>query len=102
MEQPDLSGSAGEMPPLPPADLPSPEEKRAILNDYRERYGLTNFVETGTLFGDTIAAMQPHFHRLVSIELSEELARKARERFAGQDNVTILQGDSGEVLARVL
>lgn len=88
--------------PLPPSGLPSAEEKRAILDDYRRRYELTTFVETGTLFGDTVESMRPHFHRVVSIELSEDLARRARERFAGCDNVTILQGDSGAMLANVL
>jgi hypothetical protein len=82
--------------------LPTPEEKRAILDGYRRQYGLTTFVETGTLFGDTVEALRSVFERVVSIELSEELAAKARERFAGCGNVTILQGDSGQVLPRVL
>ena len=85
-----------------PTGLPTPEEKRAILDAYRRQYGLTTFVETGTLFGDTVEAMRPNFQRVVSIELSEELAAKARARFAGCGNVTILQGDSGQLLPRVL
>jgi hypothetical protein len=86
-----------------PADpLPSPAEKRATLEEYRQRYGLTTLVETGTLFGDTVEATRAAFERVVSIELSADLAAKARERFRDAANVTILQGDSGEVLPTVL
>jgi hypothetical protein len=78
--------------------LPAPEEKRALLDAYRRRYALTTLVETGTLFGDTVEAMRTKFARVVSVELSEELAARARERFSGIANVTILQGDSGDLL----
>jgi len=60
------------------------------------------FVESGTFFGDMVAAVRPDFDRLISIELSPRLARRARRRFASDGAVTILQGDSGAVLGPLL
>ena len=55
---------------------------------------LHTFVETGTFFGDTTAAMIPYFRKLITIELSKELAALACNRFSSTPAVTVLQGDS--------
>jgi len=55
-------------------------------------------VETGTFKGDTAAALQGSFDRIISIELSQELWAEAAKRFADQPHVQILQGDSAEQL----
>jgi hypothetical protein len=58
------------------------------------------FVETGTNNGDCVAlALECGFQRVVSIELSEHFYRIASERFAGDDRVSILHGDSAAILA---
>lgn len=59
-------------------------------------------VETGTYYGDMLAALRGDFQALHSIELSPRLARRARRRFAGDDAVTIHEGDSGVLLPAVL
>ena len=56
------------------------------------------FVESGTLNGDTVAAMRRHFPMVYSIEVEPTLHEKARQRFAADPGVEILRGDSGEVL----
>jgi len=76
--------------------------KQRTLRRYAEQHGLRTLIETGTYLGDMVAAMRPHFDRVVSIELSPELARRAAARFARDPRVTILEGDSGAVLPRVL
>jgi hypothetical protein len=63
-------------------------------------FGLNAFVETGTYRGDTIAAMRPLFRRLASVELSNEFARRAAERFAADHAVDIIHADSTAGLAR--
>lgn len=78
--------------------IPSYHEKRAILLSYKESHNLSVMVETGTFFGDTVDFFKDKLDQVYSIELSEELAAKAKKRFEGQANVQILQGDSGEVL----
>lgn len=82
--------------------LPSPADhadKQALIRDLAERHGARTLVETGTYLGDMVAAMLGRFDRIISIELSEELHQRATERFAGEDSVVLLQGDSGEKIA---
>lgn len=59
-------------------------------------------VETGTFYGDMLAALSADFDRLYSIELSPRLARAAVRRFAREPRVTIVQGDSGVRLGPLL
>jgi hypothetical protein len=70
--------------------------------DYSRRFALRTLVETGTLFGDTIVATRRRFEHVYSIELSPELHEKAKRRLRRFRNVTLLQGDSAEVLPRLL
>ena len=60
---------------------------------------LSTFVETGTYLGDSVAAAMPLFEELHTVELSEELAAKARQRFREEPRVHVHQGDSAGVLA---
>ena len=72
--------------------------KHRILLDIAEQYGLRIFIETGTYRGDTVAALAAAFDRVYSIELGTELARQARSRFRGHPHISILHGDSGDIL----
>ena len=47
-------------------------------------------------------AVSKDFQRLYSIELSEDLFQRARNRFVTKKHVTILQGDSGEVVRKLM
>lgn len=49
-----------------------------------------------------LALLRNDFDHLVSIELSPRLARRARRRFAEDDRIEILEGDSGDLLGEVL
>ena len=83
--------------------IPTPHEvKQSVLAEYSKAYRLKTLVETGTYLGDMVEAMRRRFRRIYSIELGEELWRKACERFAAIPKITILQGDSGQVLGRVM
>jgi predicted O-methyltransferase YrrM len=86
---------AGRPPP------PPPEVKQYILRSYVERFGIRQLVETGTFLGETTAALAGDVSNVVSIELDDELHRKARERFKRRRNVTLLKGDSAELLPQV-
>lgn len=83
--------------PAPPPHL----VKERALRHYASQYGLRILVETGTFMGDMVEAMKNSFDKVYSIELSEELFRKAKERFAGDRNVELIQGDSGKMIASV-
>ena len=82
--------------------LPAPPlVKQEILRSYVRRYHLSHVVETGTFMGDTVAALAPEVDHVVSIELGRELHLRARERFVRRQNVTVLQGDSANLLPQV-
>lgn len=81
-----------------PAEVPGYDQKRATLNVYKEKYALKTLVETGTFMGDTVEHFKNSFKKVISIELAEDLAKKAQKRFENDNNVVIIQGDSGKVL----
>jgi hypothetical protein len=84
-------------PAPPPAHF-----KRRFLRDLAKKDGLKVFVETGTLHGDTIDALKGMFSELHSIELEDELFRKAQARFRDSPNVHLHRGNSGEELPKIL
>ena len=93
MEEWRLAGS-----PIPPPHV----VKQAVLRDYARRYGLDVLIETGTYYGDMVQAMTYAFRRIYSIELSEDLFRRSRNRFMGQAHIELICGDSARVLPSVL
>jgi len=76
--------------------------KQHNLRSIARRHGLKTLVETGTFYGDMIEALKQDFETIYSIELSDELHKKAVLRFAGQANVELIQGDSGRELKALL
>ncbi len=60
------------------------------------------FVETGTFNGDTAAWASGLFESVITIELSEELHRAARERLALHPNVEVRLGDSRGALREIV
>jgi hypothetical protein len=84
--------------PVPPPDA----YKQMTVTSYGRTFGLTTLVETGTYVGDMVEAQRVRFRRVLSIELSPELCHAARARFARACNVTILVGDSEELIESVV
>ncbi|OQP66902.1 hypothetical protein A3860_00595 [Niastella vici] len=82
--------------------IPPYEEKRQIIKDHQKQFGVNVLVETGTFMGDTVAALKSDFSKVISIELSEELALKAQQRFANEPTVKIIHGNSGALMANLL
>jgi hypothetical protein len=78
------------------------DKKRILIKEYRLKNNSKIFIETGTFLGDTIDLLKNDFEKLISFELSEELAIKAKKRFTNDINIKILHGDSGKLLANVL
>jgi hypothetical protein len=76
--------------------------KQKVVREYGERYGLKMLVETGTYYGEMVAAMKRRFDRIYSIEFVPELAERAQRKFAGEAHVKIFCGDSKTVMPEVL
>jgi hypothetical protein len=82
--------------------LPPPPAKRAhLLRLLRERRH-TVFVESGTYLGDTVAFIAKHAEQVVSVELHDELWRRAVERFADAPNVDIRHGDGLDLVPAIV
>ncbi len=61
------------------------------------------FIETGSFFGDGIQqALEAGFKKVISIELSDKYFQIATNRFRGNPNVLVVQGDSYKVLPQLL
>ena len=84
--------------PVPPPSV----VKQWTIQNYARKYRIKNFVETGTCFGDTLNAVRKIFKNLYSIELSVELYENAKENFSEFKNIHLLQGDSSDILPKVI
>ena len=76
--------------------------KQRTLKRFAQDYDLKILVETGTFYGRMVEAMKGSFRRIYSIELSPELHKKAIKRFQGQQNIELIQGDSGAELGNLI
>ncbi len=76
--------------------------KQNIIKYYAMKFRLHNFIETGTYKGEMIDAVLNTFGRIISIEFDPALAQRAKNKFSSHRHVTILQGDSGQVLPSVI
>jgi hypothetical protein len=83
-----------------PPESSHPSVKQALVA--RLGQACTNLVETGTYQGDMIEAQLDNFARLVTIELDDDLFAEARERFAPHPHISVLHGDSGQVLPQAI
>ena len=72
--------------------------RRAMLLAEADAIGAEVFVETGTFFGDTTWAFRKRFRRIHTIEVEPSLADLARQRFARQSHIEVIEGDSSQVL----
>jgi hypothetical protein len=84
--------------PYPPPHI----VKQMAIAEYQQKYRHTLLVETGTHLGDMVEAQRTKFKKIISIELGIDLFEQAQERFKNYTNITIVQGDSGKVLPKIL
>lgn len=76
--------------------------KQKVVQEYGEKFGLKTLVETGTYYGEMVAAMKGRFDHIYSIEFVPELADRAQRKFARDPHVQIFCGDSRVVMPEVL
>jgi hypothetical protein len=84
--------------PVPPPHL----VKQKTVEEFRKKYKYNILIETGTYLGEMVEAQKMKFNKIISIELSESLFVKANAKFKSENNIIIVQGDSGKVLPDVL
>ena len=76
--------------------------KQRTVQEYAQKYGLRTLVETGTYYGEMVAAMKNRFDRIYSIEYNHQLAQRATKKFSRYSHIQILEGDSQQVIPEVL
>ena len=76
--------------------------KQMVVRLYGSTYDLKTLVETGTYYGEMVAAMKNRFDQIYSIEFVPELAQRAMRKFARYKHIRIFQGDSRAVMPEVL
>lgn len=76
--------------------------KQKVVREYGAQFGLKTLVETGTYYGEMVAAMRRHFERIYSIEFDAEMASRAQRKFARDPHIRISCGDSRVVMPEVL
>jgi hypothetical protein len=76
--------------------------KQKVVREFGEKFGLHTLVETGTYYGEMVAAMKNRFDRIYSIEFVPSLAERASRKFANEKHIRIFSGDSRVVMPGVL
>jgi hypothetical protein len=76
--------------------------KQRTVREYAERYGLRVLVETGTYYGEMVAAMKSRFDEIHSVEFDSRLADRAQKKFARWPHIHIWHGDSQQVVPKIL
>lgn len=84
--------------PVPPPHI----IKQLTIGYYQQKYGHSIFIESGTFIGEMVEAQKSRFKKVISIELATTLFKKAQKKFKNDENVLIVQGDSGKVLPTIL
>jgi hypothetical protein len=76
--------------------------KQRTVREYARRYGLRVLVETGTYYGEMVAAMKNCFAEIHSVEFDSVLAQRAAKKFSSASHVHIHEGDSQKVVPELL
>ena len=76
--------------------------KQRTVVEYAERYALRTLVETGTYYGEMIAAVHDRFAQIYSVEFDPALAARAQQKFARWAHVHVEYGDSQAFIEHLL
>jgi hypothetical protein len=76
--------------------------KQRIVLGYATASKARVFVETGTFYGHMLWACVGKFDKLISIEVEPHFFLRAQKVFANQPGVSVLRGDSGEIVPQIL
>jgi len=79
-----------------------PSINNSFLKKLQDDYTKYNcFIETGTLTGETINALEPFFNKLYTIEFSEKYYNIAKNKYSG-NKINFILGDSSIVFESLL
>jgi hypothetical protein len=76
--------------------------KQRAIEQYGRTFRVQVLVETGTNYAHMIYVQKDRFREIYSIELDRWKAASAEKKFVARPGIHILQGDSAEVLPKLL
>ncbi len=76
--------------------------KQNVVKSFAKFFSLEVLIETGTYFGDMIYATRKIFKKIYSIEIDEYLYKEAKSRFSKYKHISILHGDSMNLIPKIL
>jgi len=76
--------------------------KQRTVKRYAKQFSLNTLIETGTCGGEMLLATRKIFKEIHSIELSEFLYKFTKKRLAKYKHISLYQGNSSEVLPKLL
>src|SRR4051812_43754340 len=76
--------------------------KQRTVREYAQRYSLRVLVETGTYYGEMVAAMKNRFAEIHSVEFDSALAQRAAKKFSRWPLIHILKGNSKKPVTKFL
>lgn len=76
--------------------------KQEIIRYFQKLYSIRILIETGTFRGEMVYAQRKNFEKIISIELSEELFKIAKNRFKNYKHIEIIHRDSGKILEELI
>jgi FkbM family methyltransferase len=79
-----------------------PAFRQYLVRQYAERYGREVLIESGTCYGNTVAAVLDLFSEIWTVELAPLLRAQAVARFASAPHVHCVLGDTTDVLPGLL
>ena len=82
--------------------VPPKAYKHATIRRAGQQYHCPILIETGTYTGGAIAALMHDFREIYSIELHRPFFERQQQRFASEPHITLLSGDSGEELQKLV
>ncbi len=83
--------------------IPPPHKwKQQVVSEAQKESGFRVFIETGTYQGDMVAVQINNFEQIISIEINNRFYVDAMNRFAKNNNVRLIYGNSGELLYNIL
>lgn len=80
--------------------MPLHKQTLDLLKDKLDNYNV--FIETGLFKGQTLSNVVDRFNKCYSIELNQTYIDQQKPKFKKYKHVELVQGDSGETLAKVL
>ena len=73
-----------------------------IAGFLRDEIEISTFIETGILGCETTLWAADHFDRVYGLEIEPNCANEAKKLFKDRPHVTIIEGDSGKTLTKLL